>query len=129
MTIDERLAIQIELPLFSLKYDKIAEPLVHNLELHSTYLVYDFEAYMDKFPDNEDESKGWVVPKEGVYQKIHLQVRKDRICSMESSWIEDSQLWTLVITYLSTDEHIRIKFKTEKELREVEVKLSEWLFS
>ena len=117
----------ITLPLFDLKYDKIAEPIAHTLDLRETILVYHFECYMNKFPDDEDESKGWIEPKEGVYQNIWLHVRRNRIYSMETSWIEESQIWILVLTYLSVEEHIRIKFKKEKELREVESKIIEWL--
>lgn len=121
--------MKIELPLFDLKYDKIAEPIAHTLELLDNKIVYHFECYMDKYPDEEDESNGWLLPKEGVYQNIWLRVRRERIYSIESSWLEDSQLWVLVLTYLGVDEHIRIKFKTEKELREVESAIDRWLFT
>lgn len=124
----KEIGMLIELPLFSIKYARIEDAILHSLSLYKSHLVYNFECYTTQIPKPEDEAEGWINPKENVYGKVKTLVFRNKIVAIESSYNNDFDYWTLLLLY-EKDSTLWLRFQTEEELRKVEVHLYSWLLT
>lgn len=112
----------IELPLFDLQYNKNIKKIKHYIELRENHLLFVIECYMDVHPKPDDDLP--TIKFEEYCNQVD-RIRKADIYWLMTKFQPTMECWS--VEWFFGNENTYTNFETEKEARDFEKKLFDWL--
>jgi hypothetical protein len=116
-------ATKILIKLFDLPNEKMSEVNECFVELGESYLLFHADYYSTVPKNQDDHSLGW----KDRYQKFSIKVRRSNIMSVELEWLEESEMYSVVIEIEGYPVSIRFYFKKESEAKVMRDKLDAFI--
>jgi len=114
----------IELQPMDLYNQKMHEGTELRIELYSQYFKYIGNFHAEEPKDRDDHSLGFKT----VYNNFAIVVDKKSAVAMEKSWNDRDKHYCLYISVNGMAEDVKLFFKKEKEIDEVQQKLIKYLY-